>query len=666
MKLASLAFAATAALLLAQQEQPVLLDNGWRLRPAGHQLPLSSLPLSAALSPDGKYLVTLNAGSQPAALIVLDTAAEREISRAWAPDAWLGLTFSRKGDRLYVGGGSQAAVFEFLFSEGKLTAARTFPVTPPDKRTRSDFIGDVTFDPAGRLLYSADLFRNSIAVINPQSGRVIDRYPTGRRPYRILFAPDGKSFFVSSWADGTVYQHETEKGAIVARLRLGPHPTDMLWLEGKPKTEEEGQLEWVTARLFVAAANTNNVYVLGVSETGELRQIETINVSLTPWQPAGMTPSALALSADGRRLLVACSDVNAVAVVDITGARGQVLGFIPTGRYPTAVRALAGDRLAVLNGYAPSGPLGSISFIERPTGAELDEDTRAVLASSPYSDNLLEDAGTGKDSPIPARPGDPTPIQHVIYILMESNLGGANQSRLAREFVRLDHFEATGAPGPAREQWATAAIASDFVAKMQPRPFEYEGGEPAAVPPSAYLWTNAVSAGLTVRSYGLFVVNRPLKQAADGVEVQLVRDPVLNRITNRRFRGPDPQYPDAERVKVFVEDLAGFERSGQMPSLILMRLSDDSALGRVVEAVSKSRFWASAAIFASPGLVISPYVKRGSVDGAMYNTTSMLRTMELILGLRPMTVFDAGARPMTGCFRMAADPRPYAATHSNR
>jgi YVTN family beta-propeller protein len=555
-----------------------------------------------------------------------------------------------------VGGGSRAAVLEFGFAEGRLIARRTFPVTPPEKRTGNDFTGDVTFDPAGRLLYAADLFNNSIVVINPQSGVVIERFPTGRRPYRILFPPDGKTFLVSSWADGSVYHHDTATGAVLEKLRLGAHPTDMLWAPGKPAAEEEGQLKWVAARLFVAAANTNNVYVLGTSESGELRQIDTINVSLTPWQPAGMTPSALALSPDRKRLFVACSNANAVAVEGIAGARAEQLGFLPAGGYPMAIQALRDNRVVVLNGREP----GTASFIDPPSDDALEAYSKTVLENTPYRDALLEDAGTGKDSPIPAQPGQTSPIRHVIYIVAANRPDGPNHRKLAREFVKLENFQALGDTRVDGEQWTTAGIASDFVEKMQPRPFDYDGGEPAAVPASGYLWTNAAAAGISMRNYGHFVVNRPLKEVAGGIQVQLVKDPVLNRATNLRYRGADPDYPDTERAKVFLEDLAEFEKTGQMPALILMRLEDDLALGRIVEAVSKSRFWPATAIFA-PALAISPYVKRGAVDPTPYDTTSTLRTIELILGLRPMTVFDAGARPLSNCFQTTADPRPYTA-----
>ncbi len=91
-----------------------------------------------------------------------------------------------------------------------------FPVVEAAKRTVRDFIGDVAFSPDGRLLYAADLYRDSVVVINPQSGMVIDRFKTGRRPYRILFQPDGKSFFVTHWADGTLGHYDANDGSLLA------------------------------------------------------------------------------------------------------------------------------------------------------------------------------------------------------------------------------------------------------------------------------------------------------------------------------------------------------------------------------------------------------------------------------------------------------------------
>ena len=729
-----------------------LLNSGWRISPAGKQVTLDTFPMSSALSPDGRYLLVLNGGYNPPSISVLDTENVREVSRVPVADAWMGLAFSPKGDRVYVGGGSKASVFEFALHEGTLEPARTFAVVAEEKRTNRDFIGDVALTPDGRLIYAADLYHDSLVVINPQSGRVIDRVKTGRRPYRILFAPDGKLFYVSSWTDGSVGQYQTQDGSLVATARVAPHPTDMLWLDGKNEPAE-GEAKWV-ARLFVAAANTNSVYTFGVSESNELHLIESINVAMTPRQPLGMTPSALTLEPERKRLYVVCSDANAVAVVDVSQDHGDVLGFIPTGWYPTAARVLADGRLAVLNGRGagshanPQGPnptshpepaqtgtvgvqyvarlqTGSASFIDRITVAQLRDYTKTVLDNSPYRDTRLDDAGTANSGPIPNHPGTKSPIEHVLYIVKENRTydqvlgdmkegnGDAslvlfgeqatpNEHKIAREFVLLDNFYVNSDVSADGHNWSTAAIAPDYVQKMWPNSYakrrnlyDYEGQEATATPPAGYLWTNAAAAEVSMRNYGYFVTN--VTQAAVGAQVGTVRDPVLRKVTNLRYRGFDLDYPDVERAKVFLQDLAEFESKGEMPRLLFMRLGNDHtagttpgktaplsmvadndyALGMIVEGVSHSRFWPTTAIFVveddaqngpdhvdshrSPAFLISPYVRRHAVDSTMYNTTSMLRTMELILGLNPMTHFDAGARPMHAAFQAMPDTTPYAA-----
>ena len=172
---------------------------------------------------------------------MIDAATARVVSTAPVPDAWLGLVFASGGDRIYVGGGSRAAVYEFTLSGGALKAGRTFAVVPENQRAARDFIGDVALSPDGRLLYAAELYRDSVAVINLQSGLVIGRYKTGRRPYRILFHPDGQTFFVSHWADGSVGHYDAATGSQLANLRIGAHPTDMAWRAGGPAETDEGQ-----------------------------------------------------------------------------------------------------------------------------------------------------------------------------------------------------------------------------------------------------------------------------------------------------------------------------------------------------------------------------------------------------------------------------------------
>jgi len=169
-----------------------------------------------------------------------------------------------------------------------------------------------------------------------------------------------------------------------------------------------------------------------------------------------------------------------------------------------------------------------------------------------------------------------------------------------------------------------------------------------------------------------------------------------------KYRGFDLDYQDVDRAKTFISELHEFEQKGELPKLMFLRIGNDhtsgttagkisplsafadndAALGMIVEAVSKSKFWPKTAIFVmeddaqngadhvdshrSPAFVISPYVKRGAIDSNFYNQTSVLRTMELILGMRPMTQFDAASRPMWAAFQPVPDTKPYIAEKPRR
>ncbi len=581
-------------------------------------------------------------------------------------------------------------------------------------------------------------------MINPQSGLILSRIKTGRRPYRILFHPSGKSFYVSSWTDGSIGQYDPNSGERLATMRVGPHTTDMVWSEG-PVEEQPA----ITARLFVSASNTNSVYVLGATEAGSLSRMESINLALSPRQPLGMTPSGLGLSADGKQLFVACADANAAAVVDISGPRSRVEGFVPTGWYPTAAFGLPDGKMGILNGRGlksypnPGGPnplkrpeplhegvkaveyvghiqTGTVQLVDVADESRVAELTKEVIANSPYRDERLDDPGAPAGNPVRAN----GPIKHVIYIVKENRtydqvLGDMKQGngdaslvlfgeqitpnlhKLAGEFVLLDNFYSNADVSADGHNWAMAAIAPDYTQRMWPnsyagrrKKYDYEGQEPANSPPAGYIWTAASQAGVTMRNYGFFVDNRKTPEP-DGTQITGIRDPILAPVTDPNYRGFDLEYPDVDRAKEFIGELNDFEKEGQMPQLLLVRLGNDhtygmaagktsplslaadndQAVGMLVEAVSKSRFWGETAIFVieddaqngadhvdshrSPAYVISPWVKRASVNSTMYNQTSVLRTMEIILGLHPLTTYDAGARPMFSVFGSTAALQPY-------
>ena len=386
-------------------------------------------PMSLAVAPDGRVLV-LSGGAKASIGVV--NGAELPL-----PDAWLGLTFSPDGKSVYAGGGSRGVVYEFSYAQGELKLVREMKA--------ADFTGDVAMSPDGHLIYAADLFGNAIVVINPQSGRVIDRFKTGRRPYRILFHPDGRSYFVSSWADASVYQYNAGNGEEIGRVRLGLHTSDMVLSSYQPAPEEGQAAPAGKYRLFVAAANTNEVYVVSIGDNKTMNLAETIHVAPAPLSPLGMTPSALALSADQKRLYVACSDANAVASVDVSDVRGVVEGFLPAGAYPAAVR-VSGDRVWVAN--ALGNTVEALGDMFRPV----------------------------TDPPEP----EIAPAEHVIYVIRDNQ--------------------------PEALMRAIAGIAPDFTVKLGRRP-NFDIADPANSPPAGYLWTNARAAGLTVANYGVFVRN---------------------------------------------------------------------------------------------------------------------------------------------------------------
>ena len=739
-----------------------LLNSGWKLHPAGQQIPVDTFPMSAVVSANGKYLLVLNAGYNPPSISVIDIESKKELSRTRVPDAWLGLRFAPQSNKLYVGGGSTAKVYEFSLdpASGALTRAREFVAVPPESNAKhTAFIGDVVTSPDAHLLYAADLYGGSISVVNLQSGLLIDQWKCGRRPYRLLVPPGGRQLIVSSWADGSIYQYDSTGGHEIGRTRVGAHPSDLLWLN-QPAPSEASKSSAYVARLFVAASNTNDVYSFGVTREGELNEIEAINVSTSPMHPLGMTPSALALDAQGRRLYVVCSDANAVAVADITAAQSTVLGFIPTGWYPTAIRALRDGQIAILSGKGmgsranPDGPVptrpnqplyeggpvtapgyvahvqtGTVAFVPPAKDAsDLSQFTATVLQNSPYSDDVLY--GPNQDAQLAyfARSAEHvSPIEHVIYIIRENRTydqvlgdidkGNGDKSltlfgeqvtpnihELARDFILYDNFYENSDVSADGHNWANAAIAPEFTMKIWPNEYArrshyygFEGGEPANLPPAGYLWDNALQAGLTVRDYGEWTTNIPLKEVSGSRQIDKIKDAALQTDVDVNYRGFDLDYPDQDRAREFIREWKQFDAQGQAPNLLIVRMGNDhtqgtrpgaltpiayvaendQGIGLLVDAVSHSKLWSSTAIFVieddaqngpdhvdshrAPVLVLSPFTRRGMVDSTMYNQTSVLRTMELLVGLRPMTHFDAGARPMFATFSRQPDTTPFTA-----
>jgi DNA-binding beta-propeller fold protein YncE len=719
----------------AEADGSIRLPNSWSIRPAGRQLELGDFPVNLALHPSGKWLAVLHAGYGPHEILMIELGGKKDRvrSRIVLEQAFYGLTFSPDGRTLFAGGGEFDVVHAFPCADGYLAKPKSLKIAD------AKFIPcGLAIHPSGELLCVAGTWGHGVCLVplsRPEE-RVTISLGADSYPYGCLVDGRGKRLFVSLWNKAAVAVIDLEEKKVVATYATERHPTEMALAPGE-KT------------LFVACANSTRVSVL---DTADGKGLETINCALYPNAPAGNTPNSLTLTPDGQLLFVANADANNVAVFNVAKpGNARPLGFIPVGMYPTSVRYSPTDkRLYVANGRGttpkanvrgpnPSLPgnktvreyiaglyRGSLTILDLPTEEDMIQYSKQAYECSPLRADQGVVGAVPKDNPIPAKVGGASPIKYCIYIIRENRtydqvLGdlpqgnGApdlcifpekvtpNAHRLARQFVLLDNFYCDGEVSADGHEWSMGAYCTDFVKKVWPLSYRgsplkkmhiYPGEgifDDVARPAGGYLWDRCADANVSYRSYGEWVENGktfkdPCKARVKALEGHI--DPW--------YRSYDLEYPDAKRADRFIDELARFEKEGDMPRLSILRLPNDHthgtklgkltptamvaendlALGRVVAAISRSKFWKETAVFVleddaqngsdhvdahrTVALAVSPYTQHGKVDSTMYSTSSMLRTMELILGLRPMSQFDAAARPMYGSFRSQPNLAPYA------
>jgi hypothetical protein len=362
--------------------------------------------------------------------------------------------------------------------------------------------------------------------------------------------------------------------------------------------------------------------------------------------------------------------------------------------------------------------------VDIPDEKQLAKFTDQVYRNCPYSDSLLSAAPSSRKTAIPAKVGDPSPIKYVLYIIKENRTydqvfsdiprGNRDESllmfgeditpnhhKLANEFVLLDNLYCNGHVSADGHPWSTMAYNTDYIARNWALTYSRRAGiddddeGDLSNAPGGYIWDACKRHGLSYRSYGEYGgrVSEP-----DGSFRMEGRVPGLVGHTSPKYglpREPGKRLRDTDNVETFLEEFREYEKNGDLPRFVVMSLgedhtqgtkpgvptpqacvaSNDLALGRLVEAITKSKYWPEMAIFVieddaqnggdhvdahrTVGLVISPYVRRKHLDSTQYSTVSMLRTMELILGLPPMSQFDAAATPMFESFTDKADLTQY-------
>lgn len=741
-------------------ESGFLLPNGWHLSPAGKQIDTSDLPLNIFPLRDSRRAVIATSGFNEHQLGLVDLDSGAFLSKQVVHQSWFGLDVDPDETRLWWSGGGLGRIHEFQIQGDELIQnsqkePNVFELSRSElaeirKKLAMEnaFKSGLAWDSNRKRLYALNINQGKLLAI-AEDGQTNIELDLGGRPYDVQISPRNGLVYVSDWSERRVLVVDPDKLTIAARITVGEHPNQLAF----HPTDN---------RLFVACGSSNGVWVID-SKRGVVT--ETIMTSLFPLAPEGSTPDALAISPDGKNLLVANADNNCIAVADISvESRSQIKGFIPTGWYPTSV-AMTPDGKKILVGvgkgnqtkanpfftdnsdekelteqdkfvrkmlpypYIGTTIRGALSIVDFPSDKELEVYTSQVYRNCPYSDKLLTSVPSTGPSIIPTRVGDPSPIKYVIYVIKENRTydqvfgdmarqtppkGNGdpslcmfprkvtpNHHKIAEEFVLLDNTYCNGQVSRDGHPWSTMAYNTDYISRdwqltySQRLGVEDDDEGDLSNAPSGYIWDACKRAGVSYRSYkeyGKRTSDAQGNTLMEGRVPGLIGHVCPNFGVGTSGKGRER---DKDLVDVMLAEYQDFIKNENMPQFIIMSLgedhtdgttpgaftpeacvaSNDLALGKLLETVSHSPLWPQTAIFvieddAQNGpdhvdahrtvcLVASPYTKRGVVDSTQYSTVSIIRTMELILGLEPLSQFDAAAQPMFNAFTTTPDLTPF-------
>ena len=570
--------------------------------------------MSARLSADQEHLLVLQAGYEVPAVSVIDISKRVELSSLELPDAWLGLELNHAGDRVYVGGGRRGSVWELSFRDGALALEREFSIPNQCGEDCASLIGDVRMDADGRILYALDILGDRVVVINTQSGLVLGEFPTGAAPYRARLSPDREHLIISHWGEASLGLYRLSDRRLVERLQVGGHPADLVVAEGgvEVPSSDSGQegVARYRARLFASCTHSDNLWTFGITERNRYELLDIRSVAPLPDSAVGSIPSALGLSLDGDTLFIANAGNNTIIFADIAEALPESSGALPAGWYPIGVQGLAEGGIAYLNGKGDGQQAGSVSILPALTSDQLEFLTAAAV------ENL--------SGPTVAAGPPPGSVRHVVLLLTDAR--GESWKRLARDAVLLAGYLPAARGELGQMAWITSGIETDFFAKLGPA---VEAGRVtardlaaagrAATPPAGTLWSNASDASRRAETYGIGG-GRPVDDFLEQVEL------------------------GASLADLTVVRLPGIPAA------------QDSELGRFARALREHPAYPSTVLFAVPiagaegALAGGGPVVSGSAPDGFVSVSSLVRTVQWLLGLRPATQFDASATPISGLF----------------
>ena len=552
----------------------------------------------------------------------------------------------------------------------------------------------------GSRVYVSNWGSRSVAVIDTVDNKIIGKIQVGDHPNDLELTRDGKTLYVANANSNTVSVIDTAQMKEIEAISTALHPKSPIG-----STPNAVALSPDEKTIFIANADNNNIAIVDVANRGK-SEIEG-------FIPTGWYPTSVRVSKDGKRIFVA----NGKGVASAANPKGpnpyqrrdsdtEYIGSILKGtvsliNLPTKARLAQLTRRVYANSpytdellKAARAPREKTAIPVRIGEPSPIKHVIYVVKENRTYDQVLGDIAEGNGDPTLCLFGeDVTPNQHAI----------------SRQFVLLDNFYVDAEVSADGHNWSMAAYATDYVEKTWPtnysnrgRTYDYEGSKKIARPTGGYIWDYCQRAGVSYRSYGEYVSSREGKPGGGGdldwdsnvkpKRENYTHEPALEGHFSSTFPAWDLNIPDNVRIDEWLKEFREYEKTGGLPQFQIVRIGgnhtqgtragaptprahvaeNDLALGRLVEAVTHSeRYWKETAIFVieddaqngpdhvdahrSIAFVVSPYTKRQYVDSTMYTTSSMLRTMELILGLPPMSQYDAAATPMYNSFTNRPD-----------
>ncbi len=543
-----------------------------------------------------------------------------------------------------------------------------------------------------KTLYISCWGCDKIVLFDTEKQLVKGTIPVGDNPNDLCITRNGKYLFVSNANDNSVSVISTEKNRVIEILNSALYPnspsgstTNSLALSEDEKT------------IYIANADNNCLAVFDVTTPGNCKSKGFI--------PTGWYPTCVRVVKNN---------------IFVTNGKGLTSKANPYGPSPISKEEQVARHADIQNAkvqYIGGLFRGTLQAITTPSETQLALYSQLVYKNSPYSKDkeLVTNGEAG--NPIPSRVGDLSPIKYVFYVIKENRtydqvLGDIpegngdpslvlfgekvtpNLHNLAKQFVLLDNFYVDGEVSADGHNWTMGAYATDYLEKNWPVSYGGRGGSypgegerAIANNKNGFLWDFCKKYGVTYRSYGEFI--------SDDFTPNI---PALQDNFCPNYSGFNMSIRDTARFSLWKKDFDSMLAAGKVPRLNTIRFGNDHteglklgrptpkahnadndlACGLFVEHLSHSPIWNESVIIIleddaqngpdhvdahrSTTYVAGGFVKQGFVDHTMYSTSSALRTIELILGLPPMTQYDAAAEPMWRCFNNTASHPEFHAT----